>query len=93
MDEKDLSFSRQLLLDGALDQALLEWRDNGLDGQAVFRRSLDHGHVAKPGKRHVQRSGNRRGGKRQSIHVFLQFFQALLVRYTEALLFIYEQQA
>ncbi len=66
----------------------MKWGDDGLDGEAVSRRSFDQRHVAEADERHVERARNGSGGERERVHVFAHFFQALFVGDAEALLFV-----
>ena len=75
-----------------LDQLLVPARDHGLDGDAVFRRRLDHAHVAQSDQRHMQRARNRRRRHGQHIHFFAHLLQPFFVAHAEALLFIDNQQ-
>ena len=94
VDEVDLPAALQFLLRWPTCISFSSHvRDHRLDRQAVFRRRLDHGHVAQAHQRHVQRARNRRRRHRQHVHFFLQLLQPLLVPHAEALLFVDDHQA
>ncbi len=67
-------------------------RNNRIDGQAIFRRSLDHRHVAQAQQRHVQRAGYRRSAHCQNVDVVSHLLETLFMLDPKALLFIYNQQ-
>ena len=92
MHKKDLTSSRQFLLYGLDDNALLKRGYICDDRQSVFWRCADQGHVPDAHHRKMKctRNGSRR--KRQNIDVFSHGFQLFLVTHTEALFLInYEQ--
>ncbi len=93
VDEIDLPLARQLLFDGGLDQIGIEVRDYRIDRQTIFRRRLNHRHVAQAKQRHVQRARDRRGAHGEHIHVVPQLLQALFVADAETLFFVDDQQA
>ncbi len=61
------------------DDAFIELRDDGLDGQTVVRRRLDGAHVARAGERQVKRARNRRGAQCQHIHQCAEALKLFLV--------------
>ncbi len=90
--EEDLPVARQLFFDRALDDGFRKRRHRRLNRQPVFRRRLDHRHIAQSHQRHMQRPRNRRSRHRQHVHVLAHFLDALFVRHAEALLFVHHQQ-
>ena len=58
----------QLLADGLRDDALVIFQHIGLHRAALHRRLLDEGHVPDAGQRHIQGTGNGRGGQGEHIH-------------------------
>ncbi len=93
VDEVDLAVAGELVFDGALDEIFLEGRDDGLNGEAVARRSFDEGHVAETDEGHVQGARNGSGGESQGVDVFAHFLEALFVGDAEALLFVDDEEA
>ncbi len=93
MNEVDLAAAFQLHLDGGTHQLLVELGDDGLDGHAIFGRSLDHAHVAQADQRHMQCTRDGSGGHRQHIDVGSHLLQPLFVTDTKALFFVDDQQA
>ena len=93
VQEKNLSAAREFAVDGVADGALVELRDDRLDGQAVVRRRLDGAHVARAGEREVKRARNRRGAQRQHVHERAETFEFFLVQHAEALLLVNHDEA
>ena len=93
VDEVDLPAALEFLLDRRLDQLVVPTRDHRLDRHAVFRRRLDHAHVAQSHQRHVQgpRDGRRRHG--QHVDLLAHLLEALFMTDAEALFFVYNQQS
>ena len=91
--KEDLSTALQLAQDRLAHQLRRIRSNMGDDRQAFFGRRVEVGDVAHAGQRHVERARDRRGGERQHIHFGAQFLEMLLVRHTEALLFIDDHQA
>src|SRR5271154_1445062 len=92
MHEKYLAFTRELFFDHALHKSFAERRDRGLNREAIFRRRLDHAHIAQTDERHVQSAWNGSCGHREDVYVFAHFFQALFVSDAEALLFVDDEK-
>jgi len=65
----------------------------GAHGQSIDRRGLDGRKLAQPGHRHLQRARNRRGGKRQHMHVGAKRLEPLLVCDAETLFFVDNHQS
>ena len=93
VDEIDLPAALQFLLDRRLNQLVVPTRDHRLNRHAVFRRSLNHAHVAQSHQRHVQRARNRRRRHRQHVDLLAHLLDAFLVPHAEALLFVDNQQS
>ena len=91
--EIDLPAALQFLLDRRLNQLVVPTRDHRLNRHAVFRRSLDHAHVAQPDQRHVQRARNRRRRHGQHVDLLAHLLDAFLVPHAESLLLIDNQQS
>ena len=93
MHEVHLPTALQFLLERRLNQFLIPVRDHGLNRHAIFRRRLNHAHIAQPGQRHVQRARNRRGGHGQHVHLLAHLFQPLFVPNAKALFLVHNQQS
>ena len=65
----------------------------GLHGITVGRRGLYDRQIACPHQGELQRTRNRRGGKRQRVHIDLHLAQLFLGSHPELLLFVDNQQA
>ena len=77
-----------LALERGLDELLVVLADVRPDRAAALGRRLDHGDVAQPGERHVQRARDRRGRQREHVHLEPQRAEELLLRDAEALLLV-----
>ena len=62
MDKENLTFTLELQINSASNDASAELHHHGLNRQAVPGGSLDNGEVAKSNERHVQGAGNRSRG-------------------------------
>src|ERR1700694_3426396 len=93
VDKVGLPAALQFVLQRRLDQLLVVGRHHSLDGHAVFRRGLNHAHIAQPHHGHVQGAWDGGGRHGQHVHFFLKLLEALLVADTEALLFIHHHQS
>ena len=93
VDEEHLPAAGDLGANRAHQHRRVELHDVGLNREPVFRRRLDHRHVADADQRHVQRARNRRRRHRQHVDLLAHLLDALLVRHAEALLFVDDQQA
>src|SRR5262249_12158239 len=93
VNKEDLAAALKLELDRRADYWFRELHDMSLNRESVPRRCLDHRHIAKTCKRHVQRPGDGCRGHRDHIHLLAHLFYAFLVRDTEALLFVHDQQS
>src|SRR4051812_16280202 len=93
VDEVGLPATFELMLDSRTDQCLVEWRDDGLHGDAIARRRLDGAHIAQTDQRHMQRARDwcRRHG--EHVDFFFQLLEPLFVADAEALLFVYDDKA
>ncbi len=90
MDEIDLAAALQLQLDRRAYQLFVELRHHGLDRHAIFRRRLDHAHIAQPDQRHVQRARNRRRRHGKHIDLAPHLLQPLFVANAETLFFVHD---
>ncbi len=63
-----------------------------LDWNTVYRRLLQHAHIADTDETHVQRPRNRRRRQRQHIHILLHLLDFFLVSHAKTLLFVDNQQ-
>src|SRR5258708_19778484 len=90
--EIDRALASHFVFDGATNQLFIEWGDDSLNGQAVAWRRFDERHIAQAHERHVQSTRDGRGGKREGVDVFANFFQSLFVGYAEALFFVDNHQ-
>ena len=88
-----LAVSRKLTVDRLAHEFVVVLHDVGLDRHTVDRRLLEHRHVTDADQRHVQRPRDRRRRQCQHVDVFLQVLDALLMRHTEALLLVDDQEA
>ena len=88
MHEVDLSSTIELSHHGFNDEIVVERRDLRPHRQAVPRRGVNDGHVARAHERHVQRPryGRRRHG--QDVHRLPELLDRLLVNDTELLLLV-----
>ncbi len=93
VQEERLSAALVLAQDRPLDKLLLVLAHVRPHRAAALRRSLDHGDVAQPRQRHLQRARDRRGGHRDHVDLQLQLAQQLLLLDPEALLLVDDQQA
>ena len=73
--------------------SVIERRHVGAHRHAVDRRRGDEAHFADAGERQLQRARDRRGRKRQHVHVGAQVLQALFVLHAEMLLLVDDHQA
>ena len=62
MDKENLTFTLQLQVDGASNDAPAELHHYGLNRQAVPGGSLNNGEVAKSNERHIQAARNGSSG-------------------------------
>ena len=92
VNEENLAVASKLGFDGGLHQLFPKRGDDGLNGEAIARRSFNDGHVAKTNKRHVQCARNGCGRKREGIYVFAHFLEALFVGDAEALFFVHDEK-
>ena len=90
---EDLAAALQLALDRALDEVVVVLADVGVDRAAALGRRLDHGDVAQPGERHLERARDRRRGQRQHVDAQPQLAQRLLLLDAEALLLVDDHEA
>ncbi len=93
MQEERLPAAVVLAQDGAPDELLLVLPDVRAHRPATLRRGLDHGDVAQPRQRHLQRAGDRGGRHRDHVHLQLELAQQLLLLDPEALLLVDHEQA
>ena len=90
--EKHLPATIQLAQDRIAHDALVVLGNIRANGQAFFRRGLNRAHIARAGKRQIQRTWNRRSGQRQHIHLLLELFEFFLVHHAEPLFLVNDQQ-
>ena len=93
MNEKHLPFARHLFGNRAANQRRIKRRNDRLNRQPVLWRSFDHGHIAQPHQRHVQRARDGRGRHCQHVHILAHLFDALLVADSESLLLVHDKQS
>ena len=93
MNEVHLASALHFQLNRGLNQIRLKRRDHGLNRQPIFRRRLNHRHIAQPKQRHVQRARDRRGAHGEHVDAGLDLFQPLFMFDPEALLFIDDHEA
>ena len=68
------------------------FQNKGLNGETVFRRLLNGGHIPYSGKGHIHGSGDRSGRERQNIHTAGEFLDVFLMRNAETLLLIHDEK-
>ena len=88
MQVEALPGARDFPLEGLLDEALVELADVRSDRPAALGRCLDHGDVAQPRQRHVQRAWDRRRRQRQDVDLEPQLAEQLLLGDPEALFLV-----
>jgi len=93
MHKVDLPAAIQLAQNGLAHQAVVGRADVRHDGQAFFRRRLDHADVADAGQTHVERTRDGRGCQRQNVNLGAQRFELFLVCDAEALFLVDDEQA
>jgi len=91
--EEHLAAPRDLRPNGADQDGGVELHDVGLDGESILRRGLDYRHVANADEGHVQRTRNRRRRHGQDVDPLAHLLDAFLVRDTEPLFFVDNEQA
>src|SRR6185369_6353840 len=72
VNEEDLAAARKLEVDCRLDHTLRKLHHLRLNREPIARRRFDERHVAHAAERHVERTWNRRRGKRQHVDFFLR---------------------
>ena len=87
-----LAAAGKLPVNGLPDHLVIILHHVRLDGHTVYRRFLQHTHVADSHQAHVQRPGNRSRGQGENIDIFLQLLDLLLVSHAEPLLLIDNQK-
>ena len=90
---EDLPAPGDLSLDGFPYQLFVVLQHIGLNGAAVHRRHLQHAHIADARQTHVERPGDRCGGQRQHIHIFLHLFNLFFLFDAETLFFVDDEQS
>jgi hypothetical protein len=90
VNEVHLPLPSEFLLYRGFDEIGIEMRDYCIDGEPIFWRCFDHGHVTQAQQRHVKRAGNGGGAHRQHVDIVLELLQTLLMPYTEALFFVHD---
>ncbi len=88
-----LPASGQLSGDGLPHQLVIIFTHKRLNGLPVSRGFLQNAHISNPNEAHVKGPWNRCGRQRQHIHIFFQLLNLLLMRHTEPLLLINNQQS
>ena len=92
VDEEGLSTTRDLPLDGVLDEVLVVGSDVREDAAASSRGRLDHAYVAQGGQAHLHGAWDRGRRQREYVHGGLVLLDALLVPYAEALLLVHHDE-
>ena len=72
---------------------IVVFTNKGFDCQTARRWRGDDRQIAHAAHRHVQRTRDRRGGKRQNIHIGTHRFDTLFMTHAETVLFIDDQQS
>ena len=91
--EEYLAAALQFHFDGRADDFLVEARDDGLDGHAIFGRRFNDAHIAQADERHVQRARNGSRAHGEHVDFLAQLLEPLFVAHAEALFFIDDEQA
>jgi hypothetical protein len=90
---EDLPAAEALALDRLAQHQTVEGHDEGPHRQPVHRRRRDDAHLPDPRERQLQRARNGRRRQRQHMHIGLERLQPLLMRDTEMLLLIDDDEA
>ena len=88
VDEIDLSRALNLPSDRIDNATLVEGKDLRVDGEAILRRCVDDGHVARAHERHVQGTRNRRRCEGDHVDEVLELLDFLFVTDSETLLLV-----
>ncbi len=83
-----LAAARRLALERDRDQLVVVLADEGADRPPPLGWRLDHRDVAQAGERHMERARNRRRAEREHVDLEPQLAQELLLRDTEPLLLV-----
>ena len=89
----NLTASGQLSVDCLPHHLLVVLHHIRLDRHTVHRRLFENAHIADPDQAHVQRAGNRGCRQRQNIYIFLELLDLLLMRNSEPLFLVNDQQS
>ena len=65
----------------------------GLNGKSVAGRFVEHRHVPDAAHSHIQRSRDRRRAERENVNVPRYLLQLFLLRYSESLLLVHDEQS
>ena len=79
-------------LDGLPHHLVIVFHHISLDRHTVLWSLLQHAHIPDPDQAHMQGSRDRSGSQCQDVDIFSQFFDLLLMRYSEPLLLVNDQQ-
>ena len=89
----NLSSAQNFTQDRLPDHQTVILADKRFDRQTTGGRRGNNRQIAHSAHRHIQRTWDRRSGKRQNIHVRTHRFNALFMTHPEAVFFIDNQQA
>jgi len=93
VDEIDHATAGDLLFDGGLDDLLVEFGDDGVNGEAVLGWGFDDAEIADANQGHVEGTGDGGGREGEYVDVLLEGLEALFVTDAEALFFVDDQEA
>jgi hypothetical protein len=93
VEKVHLPLPAQFAVDRVANDPLVIRADERLDRDAIRRRRLDGAHVLRPHEREIKRARDRSGRERQHVDQPEQLLELLLVKHTEALLFVDDDQA